>query len=154
MKKIICLGIGFCLICLAACVNDETTGVVGSKMCYFCKGKGYIESKYLFGLYTSKVDCGSCKSLDLKNDVFNYTIEINDPQPTPEPTPEPTPPRAVNEWVKCGSCYGTGKCMQCDGRGENFYNTSNPYEPCLTCGRTGRCVMCAGQGGHYETFYR
>jgi len=74
--------------------------------------------------------------------------------PSQETTQQPRQLVPVQEWVPCGSCYGTGKCPQCNGTGQNFYNSSNPYEPCLTCGRAGRCVMCAGQGGHYQTFYR
>jgi len=61
-------------------------------------------------------------------------------------------PQPVQEYVQCNICFGSGKCMTCNGTGENLYTTN--YHRCNTCGGSGRCTYCAGQGGHYETRYR
>ena len=44
---------------------------------------------------------------------------------------------------KCGICYGSGKCSQCNGTGISSFGHKHM---CGGCGGSGKCGTCAGSG--------
>ena len=51
------------------------------------------------------------------------------------------------EKVKCTKCDGTGKCMECGGRGKNKYGILTEVElECFECRGQGMCTQCNGEG--------
>lgn len=45
----------------------------------------------------------------------------------------------------CPQCYGSGKCMHCNGGIATSHYTGTSYS-CSVCGGTGRCRTCHGKG--------
>lgn len=50
--------------------------------------------------------------------------------------------------VRCAVCTGTGKCVNCKGRGVVVYKDREVKEevPCHGCGMTGSCTICRATG--------
>lgn len=49
----------------------------------------------------------------------------------------------------CSSCYGSGNCWQCDGKGyliEEDENSNDIEVECNECYGSGNCSLCSGTG--------
>lgn len=53
-----------------------------------------------------------------------------------------------SEGALCHSCYGSGKCSVCNGKGRYMPNLDGKYVDCSLCHKTGVCRICNGQGHH------
>ena len=53
---------------------------------------------------------------------------------------------AIQVWVQCTICGGSGKCQSCFGTGHGSMSDGS----CFSCGYSGKCSFCAGHGGHNE----
>lgn len=73
----------------------------------------------------------------------------------PEPTPDPTKPTGGggggggNE--QCGTCFGSGKCWACSGKGGKYKNIigepwKQVFEACRVCHNGKKCTSCKGKG--------
>lgn len=52
----------------------------------------------------------------------------------------------AKRYVKCGLCFGDGKCLKCSGRGVHTNPYTGKYITCSYCNGTGRCHHCHGSG--------
>lgn len=48
--------------------------------------------------------------------------------------------------AECKACKGTGRCVNCDGKGKVMTNSTLFTEKCKLCDGTGKCHVCGGNG--------
>lgn len=61
----------------------------------------------------------------------------------PQNTQAPVIGIPIQKPQKCGICYGSGKCSNCNGTG---VSTSGHAHWCGACGGSGKCGTCGGSG--------
>ena len=50
------------------------------------------------------------------------------------------------EKSSCESCNGSGRCINCEGRGYYYMSSFDDHHPCGVCRGTGKCIYCDGKG--------
>lgn len=50
------------------------------------------------------------------------------------------------EFLKCGTCEGTGNCPRCNGKGVRWSTADCEPTECNLCGGDGECWDCGGSG--------
>lgn len=93
--------------------------------------------------------CNACNG-DGYVDV-NTAIEIIEAQKTIDriTNSQGTHQQPVDVDNRCRSCWGSGNCSMCGGRGEKNYEVSfGEYitEDCEYCHGSGKCQTCYGRG--------
>lgn len=71
------------------------------------------------------------------------------PAPSSESTSSSTSPASHSSSSRiCHSCYGSGKCPHCHGKGYYAPNMDGHMIECTACKKTGVCHSCNGTGHH------
>ncbi len=113
-------------------------------ICPMCHGAG----TYAFkpgDAFAPVVKCPNCNG---KGVVLVSANELLQESSQTYPTTSSQGSQSNGEPLECPSCYGSGKCSGCGGRGEHNYsdlNGSHRYD-CSICKGTGRCQGCHGSG--------
>jgi hypothetical protein len=112
-----------------------------------------LGSDYLKQIILKYVSLGSM--LNNRNDVYTHLKpKIRDAEKFEELLTEPCSKCEGSGIVRvnCRICRGSGRCVNCQGRGGKTlggsFDSRARFHRCTDCGATGRCKSCMGRGWH------
>lgn len=123
-------------------IQSTPTQQMVNVVCPMCHGSGTYTSMP-GDVFAPVVTCPNCNGRKVVSVAASEVM-----QGSSQPSYNQMPQQSNKEPLACPSCYGSGKCSGCAGRGEKNYSDlygSHRYE-CSICKGTGLCNGCHGSG--------